>query len=325
MLSLPNGESIRSIDEPLLPSQLLEQKTSEVNITDCKLQVFELHNCLSRALSQLEILTKALTKCKRCGLSEAEIIGQQKNNARVQRRKNHKFGWLRVTKFPEFPDDLMRYILSYVNDNDRFKLRGLSLLFYESYYYQVVNERTTPFNDERAIRLAKTGRKFVMIEHLQTRYVGISRRDIQYISPYSFPRLQSFHSYRRLNESEFSRLRHPGLVKLTLVLETPDLARLITQQRFPKLEFLDVDFRRRVPPLVAINPHGNLKKLIIIKARLAANFFQSVSRENFPRLENIEIEDRMNVSGAEFFALQRQFSSIGIKLKNLSRRNLVRV
>jgi len=325
MLSFQNEEYFPNIDESLPSSQSIVQQRSELCKTDGMMQDPELHKRLDRTLSQLEILTKALTKFKLYELHETNIIGQQQNNLTVQRRKIHRFGWLRVEKFPEFPDDLMRYILSYLNDSDRFKYRGLSLLFYESFYCQQVNESTTPFNDERAIRLAKRGRKFVMIEHLQTRYAGISRNDIQFISPYSFPRLQSFYSYKRLNKSEFTKLRHPGLVKLSLVLETPDLARLITKQRFPKLELLEVDFRRRVPPLEEMNPHINLKRLTIIKAEVGVNFFKSFSQDNFPRLEDIEIEGRLNVPGTEFLALQRQFSSIGIKLKHVPRRSLARV
>jgi len=139
--------------------------------------------------------------------------------------------------------------------------------------------------------------------------------------------LKSFYSCKGLNRKEFNRLRHPGLVELSIVLETPSLVRLISEERFPRLEILAIDFRRRLNPLGAINPHKTLKNLTVLKAQLDTNFFKSVSRENFPNLQNIEIERRMSAyeTDAEFFNLQRQFNSFGIQLKNISRRRGDRV
>jgi len=327
MMKFSKVRSIPGSGEPLATSQLLPRETliAELGVTDSMSQLLELHKRVTSAWSQLHDFTKALIELKSHNLDEAKIALPHKSSMTVQRRKIHQFEWLRIVKFPEFPDDLMRYILSYLNDDDRFRLRGLSFLFYELYYCQHVNQRTTPFNDERAIRLAKRGRRFMMIEHLQTRYSGIRRADLQFISPYTFPRLKSFYSYKRLNGSELNKLRHPGLVQLSIILETQSLAQIISEQRFPRLELLAVDFRRRLPPLGAINPHSTLKKLTILKAKLEANFFKSVSRENFPKLQTIEIESRISVSDAEFLNLQRQFISIGIKLKNISIRSVERM
>jgi len=311
----------------MAPSLLLERQTmkAELGAAERMLQLHELQNRLARARSQICLLEKAITRLTvhDTGVMDAISNDIYQKDIKEKRRRKHKFEWLRVIKFPEFPDDLMRYILSYLNDNDRFKLRGLSSLFYELYYYQRVHERTKPFKDERAIRLAKRGRRFMMVEHLQTHFDGISRSDLQFISPYNFPRLKSFYSYKRLNGSEFHRLRHPGLVRLSVILENPRLTQSITEQRFPKLEELDLDYRRRVPPLRAINPHSSLKKLTIFKSQLEANFLKSISREHFPELLSITIDSRMNVPIEEFLDLQRQFMSTGIKLKSVSRRNFV--
>jgi len=219
-----------------------------------------------------------------------------------------------------FPSDILRYIVSYLNDEDRFKLRGLSPFFYESYYCQHVNERTKPFNDERAIKLAKRGRRFTKVEHLQTRYVGITTYDLQFISPYHFPNLKSFFSDKALSENEFDRLRHPQLVELSVLLETPREARCITEQRFPKLQKLEIDFWERGAELGAINPHSTLKRLICPLVQVGASFFKSISRRRFPELELIEIDSSVLLSTRAFFDLQVQFRSIGINLKNIAGR-----
>jgi len=194
-------------------------------------------------------------------------------------------------------------------------------MFYESYYCQHVKKCTKPFNDERAIRLARRGRIFTRVEHLQTRYVDITPFDLQFVSPYNFPKLKSFYSDMTLSRREFDRLRHPRLVELSVFLETISLARSITEQRFPKLEVLEVDFHARRAQLGAINPHSTLKRLICAQVLLDANFFKSITKKYFPELKSIEIDSRLNVSGKAFLELQVHFSSIGIKLKNVSRRN----
>jgi len=323
MIKFSKGKSVLGSDEPFSPLLVLARQklTAEAKVTDGVSHLFELHKRLTRAWTEVYDLTKAISELKLDKHVGVEIASNH-GSATIKKRKKHSFEWLRIVKFPEFPDDLMRYILSYINDDDRFRLRGLSILFYESYYSQHVDQLTSPFNDERTIRLAKRGRRFVKIEHLQTRFSGICRADLQYISPYTFPRLKSFYSCKRLNGNEFNKLRHPGLVELSIVLETPSLVRLISEQRFPRLEILAIDFRRRLHPLGAINPHKTLKNLTILKAQVDTNFFKSVSRENFPKLQSIEIERKMSAfeADAEFFNLQRQFNSFGVQLKNISRR-----
>jgi len=195
-------------------------------------------------------------------------------------------------------------------------------MFYESYYSQHVRKCTKPFHDERAIRLARRGRIFTRVEHLQTRYVDVTPFDLQFISPYHFPNLKSFYSDMTLSGREFDRLRHPRLVELSLFLETVSLVRSITEHRFPKLEILEVDFRAREAQLGAMNPHSTLKRLTCAHVLLTANFFKSITKRYFPELKTIEIDSRLNVSGKVFFELQVHFSSIGIKLKNVSRRNM---
>lgn len=195
-------------------------------------------------------------------------------------------------------------------------------MFYESYYCQHVQKCTKPFNDERAIRLARRGRIFTKVEHLQTRYVDITPFDLQFVSPYHFPNLKSFYSDMTLSGREFERLRHSRLVGLSVFLETISLAGSITEHRFPKLEVLELDFRARGAQLGAMNPHSTLKRLICAKVLLDANFFKSITKRYFPELKSIEIDSRLNVSGRVFFELQVHFNSIGIKLKNVPRRNI---
>lgn len=195
-------------------------------------------------------------------------------------------------------------------------------MFYESYYCQHVNKCTKPFHDERAIRLARRGRIFTRVEHLQTRYADITPFDLQFISPYHFPNLKSFYSDMTLSAREFDRLRHPRLVELSVFLETISLVRAITEHRFPKLEVLEVDFRPREAQLGAMNPHSTLKRLICAQVLLTANFFNSITKRYFPELKIIEINSRLNVSGKVFSKLQVHFKSIGIKLISVSRRNI---
>jgi len=211
----------------------------------------------------------------------------------------------------------MKVIISWLNDSDRFRLRGLSLLFYESYYCQQINERTKPFNDERAIKLAKRGRVFTKVFHLQTRYVSISPKDIQHVSPYTFPNLQSFSSDKSLTKREFHRLRHPRLIKLYVILDSANLVKYITEERFPKLEVLDIECRQRVPSLGAVYPHKVLRTLRCSKVELNENFFDSINRKHFPKMRIVEIGRRMNFSGIELSLLQSQFRMIDIELKNI--------
>lgn len=201
----------------------------------------------------------------------------------------------------------------------------MSLLFYESYYCQHVNEDTKPFNDERAIKLARKGRRFTNIEHLQTRYVSITAADLQFISPYNFPSLKSFFSDRKVSKKQFARLHHPLLVKLSVLLEKPREVRCITEQRFPRLQILDVDFWERGGELGAINPHRFLKRLSCPKVKLGVNFFLSISRASFPKLECIEMDSRVLCSSRAFSDLRAQFGLIGIKLENVTERGSARV
>jgi len=293
-------------------------------------QQLELQNNIIKEWTRLHETEKKISLLMPNKVLQTRDIATQKWSSKcktvaVEREKRHQFPWLIARKWPEFPKEILRYVVSYLNDEDRFRLRGLSLFFYETYYCQHINEDTKPFNDERAIKLARKGRRFTNIEHLQTRYVSITAADLQFISPYHFPSLKSFFSDRTVSEKRFARLRHPLLVKLSVLLEKPREARCITEQRFPNLQILDVDFRERGAELGAINPHRILKRLICPKVKLGANFFLSISRAHFPKLECIEMDSRVLSSNRAFIDLRTQFGLIGIRLENVTERGSTRV
>jgi len=125
-----------------------------------------------------------------------------------------------------------------------------------------------------------------------------------------------------LSGREFERLRHPRLIELSVFFETTNLVGSITEQRFPKLEILEVVFRDRGDQLGAIKPLRTLKRLTCSKVQVDTNFFKSITKRYFPKLETIEIDSRKNVFGRVFLDRQAQLNSIGIVLKSVALRDV---
>merc|ERR1719195_79127 len=69
---------------------------------------------------------------------------------------------------PRIPDALWGKILGYLSDGDKFKLRRANTVFYNAYYGQKVTDRSSAkFNVRRAASLARRGRVFTKVRHLE--------------------------------------------------------------------------------------------------------------------------------------------------------------
>jgi len=226
------------------------------------------------------------------------------------KRKAHNFPWLRVRKFPSFPKDIMREVTTYLEDNDRFNLRSLNSMFYGAYYDQTGDADT---NSVRVIKLATMGRRFRKLTRLTFNCKELPASAFRYINVHSLPSLRELKQEGGgwLSQDEGQSIKHPGIRILRFDFDRGvDLQAVITQERYPNLESLTLVVPNSEDPF-ELAPHNRLKEMKLF-AHLNGEFFDHVTRVNYPKLTKITV-DSSNLVGVNQQTLKERFERANIE------------
>jgi len=209
-----------------------------------------------------------------------------------------RFPWL-TTKSFLLPQTVMERICKCMCDDDLFRFRGISLLFYTAYYEQVVKctkfpnanafefqYKGAPFNALRALRLARHGRRFCYVEFMDASRKEMPSELIMAISKYSFPSL----SVLSLEFREGSLRCLPGnsnlvAMRVSVILESD--SDFITQTKFPNLRQLRA-LNKPEDAAVLIRPHPKIEYMELYCSVEWRGM--QVGKNNFPMLKFLESE-----------------------------------
>jgi len=230
--------------------------------------------------------------------------------------RKHKFTWLNDFGFTP-PEAIVKYILKFLNDDDLFRLRETSLMFYEAFYSQEVStvegtlETSCPFNATRAIKLAWKGRVFTRLQALHTTFnedrnpvvfSSLSSDDLSVINPRFFPKLRSLRLGQTRDGVSLRGLPpHPCLISITGPSYEEDDYMYITDEKFPKLKSLDLFYNF----MAKFTRLSNLEVLGVDCEEIA---WEEINQRNFPRLRLLRVRrngipkavrNRLHLSGVE--------------------------
>jgi len=231
-------------------------------------------------------------KTRQCYYTWNGLGGWQKSSTR-----KHKFTWLNDLGFIP-PEAIVKYILKFLNDDDLFRLRGTSLMFYEAFYSQEVStvegslETSCPFNATRAIKLAWKGRVFTRLQALHTKFyeyrsadvfTSLSSDDLSVINPRFFPKLRSLRLGQTRDGVSLRGLPpHPRLISLTGPSYEEDDYMYITDEKFPKLRSLDLFYNF----MAKFTRLSNLEVLGVDCEEIA---WEEINHSNFPKLRLLRV------------------------------------
>jgi len=209
-----------------------------------------------------------------------------------------RFPWL-TTKSYVVPETVMKRICKCMCDEDLFRNRGLSLLFYTAYYEQAVQStkfpnadafefqyKGAPFNALRALRLARHGRRFSNVEFMDVNRKEMPSEYIMAISKQSFPSL----SVLSLEFREGSLKCLPGNQKLiamrvSVILESD--SEIVNETMFPNLRQLRA-LNKPTDAAVLIRPHPMITYMELYCGVEWRGM--QVGKKNFPNLKFLESE-----------------------------------
>jgi hypothetical protein len=209
-----------------------------------------------------------------------------------------RFPWL-TTKSFLLPQKVMERICKCICDDELFRLRGISLLFYTAYYEQVVKctkfpnanafefqYQGAPFNALRALRLARHGRRFCNVEYMDANGEKMPSELIMAISKHSFPSLSVLSLEFR--EGSLSCLPgNPNLIamRVSVILENDSDA--VNETKFPNLRQLRA-LNKPEDAAVLIRPHPQIEYMELYCSVEWRGM--QVGKRNFPKLKFLESE-----------------------------------
>jgi len=217
--------------------------------------------------------------------SEPEIADMKRSVA-AKGQKKQRFPWLNPPNFWNIPDDLLRKLTEYLQDDELFEARLVNTIFYGGFYeQQVISEESRDFNFRRALKLAQMGRVFKNLEYFSLKRGENDSLTVANLNPLHFPGLNfldvSWGDYE--NGDNYSESEDiPSNPNIRKVRITDSGAHWLTDDRFPNIEELiwakdeDCEF---VP--------GRLPKLRLLEFHCLMVDFQEISKDNFPSLERV--------------------------------------
>jgi len=214
--------------------------------------------------------------------------------------------------------DVMGHVMSYVDEDDRFRMRKLNRIFYSLYYGQ-----TAVHNSRRALFLTQLGRSFTRVTELEISLDKVRGSTLKYITSQTFGRLTKLSlksTAQRVTFDTLSGLHHSGIRELKVDLSQPADMSAISEVRFPELRKLSVAIRGfiSVKPYrpLRLSPHTKLKEMNIDHLFLDDSFFQTLTQESFPQLRILKIgEDSCFLTGLCNEDLREQCEGVGINLE----------
>lgn len=221
--------------------------------------------------------------------------------------------------------DVAEKIMTYVDEDDRFRMRKLNRMF-QSFFYK----QTVVYNYGRALLLAKMGRSFPRVTELKIDLDNLSGSTLKYITPETFSRLVRISltsTAQRVTLDDLTSLKHPGIRELKVDLNQPADIAAITEARFPELRTLSIAIKgficvKPYRPL-SLSPHPKLKEIKMDHLFLDDSFFETLTAENFPELHVLKIcEDSCFLIELSDEELREMIQGHGIQLEFLANANI---
>jgi len=189
--------------------------------------------------------------------------------------------------------DVLGKVMTYVDEDDRFRMRRLNRMF-QSFYYK----QTVVLDYGRALLLSKMGRQFHRVTELKVDLDKFSGSILKHITPQTFQRLVRVSlssSGQRVTMEDLKNLNHPGIRELKVDLSQPADIFAVTEARFPELRKLWITIRglirvRSYKPM-ELTPHTKLKEVTIDHLFLDDSFFNTLTAENFPNLRKLKVSE----------------------------------
>jgi len=209
-----------------------------------------------------------------------------------------RFPWL-VAKSYLLPQTVMQRICTCFCDDDLFRFRGISALFYTAYYNQNVrcakfpnanayefHYKGAPFNALRALRLATRERRFPNVEFMDVNREEMPAELIMAISKVSFPSLSVLSLEFRLGSLRCL----PGnsnLVALRVSIILEEDSDFVDHTKFPNLRQLRA-LNKPEDAAVLIRPHPQIEYMELY-CTVEWRGMQ-LGKRNFPKLKFVESE-----------------------------------
>jgi len=267
---------------------LAEQKNKTLQ---AQLEKIILQNKVLRAgLGARFLLPETSTKVKRTEREDSPCTSQGEASKR--------FPWLAPKSFI-LPHTVMERITKCLSDDDLFRFREVSILFYTAYYEQAVTCTKFPtadafefqykgatFNALRALRLALHGRRYPNVEYLDAHQENMSSELIMTISQYNFPSLCVL-SLEFRSGSLKGLPGNPKLIALRVSVTQENDGDYLNEVKFPKLRQLRA-LNKSDDPKVKIGPHRAIEYMELYCSVDWQRML--IGKENFPELKFLESE-----------------------------------
>jgi len=293
-LVIGNQSSVRELEmkvcelkmENLKLKLQLEKKDMEAELAkrDFQMQILQIETENKSKMHAIQ-LALARVNVQKDEDGEQKVVKEKKSGA-VRGHKKQRFPWLNPPNFWNIPEDLLRKLTEYLNDDELFKARIVNRIFYGSFYEQrVVTPASRKFNYRRALKLAQMGRVFKNLEYFRLNRGENDSLTVANLNPLHFPALSyldvSWGDYE--NGDNYSDSEDiPSNPNIRKVRITDSGAHWLTDERFPNIEELiwakdeDLEF---VP--------GRLPKLRVIEFQCLVVDLDEIAKENFPSLEKV--------------------------------------
>jgi len=191
----------------------------------------------------------------------------------------------------KLPRDVIKLIIHFLSEFEKFQLRGLNGIFYEAYYNQTFARRTGT-NYMRVARLGALGRCFPRLTHLRIYYDSLDQHFLRFVDKKRFPNMELFAVEKFGTEVDLTKLPgHPKIKTMGLYNMEPQMLKHVTEANFPKLELLDFyPFKCRFLEnfLIHLQPHPRLKRIEFLYVyHLDIDDWKVIDKKRFPSLETI--------------------------------------
>jgi len=205
-----------------------------------------------------------------------------------------QFPWLLRSNLLNLPsEELLHDVMIYLNDGDRFRLRGLNISFYKAYYYQTVSNMNAIFNFKRSINLALRDRVFPNVKVISITPNEVTSLALASISIHTFPNLRVFNARCSVmsdgnlkwhSSGSLASLRHRSIKQLDVCLsDVPAPSNCLVELcRFPRLKKLNITFKH--PSKYPLTRSHSSLQFINLKNGTLEN---KLDRQNFPALRKV--------------------------------------
>jgi hypothetical protein len=212
--------------------------------------------------------------------------------------------------------------MTYVDEDDRFQMRGLNRMFNSFFYRQ-----TVMYNFRRVLLLSKN-RPFPRVDNLQINLDCVPGSTLRYVNTSKFPRLTSISlnsTEQRLTSDDLESLKHPGIQELKVDLSQPADITAITENNLPGLRSLSISIKGFISVMqpnrpFRLNPHTKLKEVTVDHQFLDECFFETLNPGYFPQLCLVRLsEDSCLFTGLSNEDLKKTFHKLRIKLEFINK------